>query len=187
MYIVHPTLQYGGIYTDIDNTPKKFNADTIAPEEDAFFQVESAGIPSQWFMAASPRHPIMFFAVERILINLLNLQDTGLLKIVWTTGPGAIKEAFNLFRRQTGDYLKAGLYVGTESRTVRLVGEQANEHEYVWRNSIKEKQEAYEAMDMKHLTRMGMTKGGETNLTCFEQLYRVEEKKNRLSPELNMW
>jgi mannosyltransferase OCH1-like enzyme len=32
--------EYGGIYTDIDNTPALFNADTITAEDDAFFVVE---------------------------------------------------------------------------------------------------------------------------------------------------
>jgi hypothetical protein len=168
--------EYGGIYTDIDNAPNKFNDTTIQPEDDAFFVIEVLGTPSQWFMALSPRHPMMYMTITAILKNILGIDDTGMLRVVWTTGPGAVMEAFWLFRRNYSREYDAGQYVGTEGRSIRLVGKKTNENEYVWRNNVEDKLDLYEKMNMTHLLRMDTRDPKKaTNLTCLEHLYRVEE------------
>jgi hypothetical protein len=167
--------EYGGIYTDIDNAPHKFNGTTIQPEDDAFFQIDISGYPSQWFMAVAPRHPMLYLTIEAILYNIAwNIKDTGNLKVIWTTGPGAVEQGFRLFSRYNKDDYPAGHYVGTEGRSARLVGDREDQDEYVWRNMIKDKEDLYEKMNMTHLVRMGMDDNG-TNLTCLEHLYRAEE------------
>jgi Glycosyltransferase sugar-binding region containing DXD motif len=69
---------YGGIYADLDAVPARFNLETsIESDDDALFVVEQYHLLSQWFMAVSPRHPVMFYAVHHSLANLLNAKDTG--------------------------------------------------------------------------------------------------------------
>jgi mannosyltransferase OCH1-like enzyme len=180
--------EYGGIYTDTDNAPHKFNGTTIQPEDDAFFVVEVMGIPSQWFMAISPRHPLIHMIIETILHNIAwTIKDTGQLKVVWTTGPGAIKEGFELFTRNHSRHKEAGHYIGTEGRSVRLVGRKENQDEYVWRNMIKNKEDLYEKMNMTHLTRMNINEKAATNLTCLEHLYRVEEERRGADESTLQW
>jgi mannosyltransferase OCH1-like enzyme len=172
--------EYGGIYTDTDNAPNKFNGTTIQPEDDGFFVVEVMGTPSQWFMAVSPRHPLMHMIIETILHNIAwTIKATGQLKVIWITGPGAVAEGFNLYTRDNSRQHEAGHYVGTEGRSVRLVGNKENQDEYVWRNMIKDKEDLYEKMNMvlTHLTRMNINKKAATKLTCLEHLYRVEEER----------
>jgi hypothetical protein len=180
--------EYGGIYTDIDNAPHKFNETTIKPEDDAFFVVEVLGTPSQWFMALSPRHPMMYMTIISIIRNILTIGDTGMLQVVWTTGPGAVMQGFALFARNTSHNYDAGHYIGTDGRSVRLVGEKTNEDEYVWRNMIKDKLDLYEKMNMTHLLRMGTRDAKKaTNLTCLEHLYRVEEERSGVHENTFQW
>lgn len=91
--------QYGGIYTDIDAAPgPKFeNATIINDDDDAWFVVERIGIPSQYFMAASPRHPFMHLLVTVTLRRLMEVQNVGLQYVPFVTGPGALKEAWMHF------------------------------------------------------------------------------------------
>jgi hypothetical protein len=70
--------EYGGIYADLDAVPARFDPETsIEANDDAFFVVEQYHLLSQWFMAVSPRHPLMFYAVHHSLANLLHAKDTG--------------------------------------------------------------------------------------------------------------
>jgi mannosyltransferase OCH1-like enzyme len=68
--------EYGGIYTDIDTAPNKYNATTILPEDDGFFVVEKVRTLNEWFMAISPRHPMMYMTMNSILNNLIAIDDT---------------------------------------------------------------------------------------------------------------
>ena len=55
--------EFGGVYTDIDNAPGPWfwneTGSVITNETDALFEQERDGFPSQYFFAASPRHPVM--------------------------------------------------------------------------------------------------------------------------------
>jgi mannosyltransferase OCH1-like enzyme len=85
--------EYGGIYTDMDNAPTGFNANTISPEDDAFFVVEGLGIPSQFFFAASPRHPLTYLLMQSMLHRLYDVTDVANQYVPVVTGPGALKMA----------------------------------------------------------------------------------------------
>jgi mannosyltransferase OCH1-like enzyme len=180
--------EYGGIFTDIDNAPNKFNGTTIQPEDDAFFVVEQLGTPSQWFMAISPRHPMMYMIMDSILNNLFGIGDTGTLQVVWTTGPGAVAQGMKLFLRDKSRHFSAGHYTGMDGRSVRLVGNSTNQHEHVWRNMIKDKIKLYEKMNMTHLLKMGTRDPKRaTNLTCLEHLYRLDEERNVVHQNSPQW
>lgn len=191
--------EYGGIYADIDTAPvpEKFNESTLTDDDDAFFVMELLGTPSQWFMAASPRHPMMYFTMQTIIRNVLmagNLKD---FKTVFTTGPGAVAWGFGHFvnwnrdivskREMTRDGVffggrtQAGFYVGAENRTVRIVGEKENESEYITRiipevrnNNFKNK--VYQKTGMTHLIAMNLT-SDEKGMSCLELLHHLEHEE----------
>jgi Glycosyltransferase sugar-binding region containing DXD motif len=91
--------QYGGIYTDMDAAPgPKFeNASVISDHDEAWFVVERIGIPSQYFMASTPQHPLMFLLVTVTLRRLLEVHNVGEQYVPYVTGPGALKEAWQHF------------------------------------------------------------------------------------------
>ena len=184
--------EYGGIYADMDSSPNKFNASTITPQVDAFFVIETLGTPSQWFMAASPRHPVMYIILQVILSGLTNLADVGDLPIVWITGPGAVNQGFNRFmgpqwREDTP--LTPGVYTGPVGRSVRLVGRKEDQNEYVFRNIYESssklgkpgqnydhaKHEIYQSMDMAHLTTFGnRDERNYRNESCLWRMWKAE-------------
>ena len=113
-------------------------------------------------MALSPRHPLMFYAVQQSLINLLEQIDTGQQNAAFVTGPHALHAAFQAFRKDAGimvDPAKPGFkpvwngtFYGTENRSITVVGIGENENEYVWRSYLRQrhKLKGYSAMGMKH-------------------------------------
>lgn len=154
--------QYGGVYADIDAIPASFQAaTTIQPEDDAFFVVEQYHLLSQWFMAASPKHPIMFYAVQQSLLGLLAAPDTGSVPAPMVTGPHALHAAFIQFRKDAGHAVdlaipgnkpvRAGLFVGSHNRTIRVAGDAAHQNEIVNRDALgRRKRREYESMGMRH-------------------------------------
>jgi len=95
--------EYGGIYTDMDNAPAKFHpSTTIQPDDDAFFVMEKSGILSQYFMAARPRHPLLYLLVQQMLSRLLSLHDVDYQIVSVVTGPGALRMAFCDFLKGQG-------------------------------------------------------------------------------------
>jgi len=108
--------KYGGTYTDIDNWPtnqmnesaiaqpyQSYNDDhnhtsTSAPS--AYFLIDPANRPSQWFMSIESHHPIMYLAMTQIIQNVFNMEDIRRPRTVFVTGPGAVKDAyFNFIAR----------------------------------------------------------------------------------------
>jgi len=59
--------EYGGIYSNMDSSPNKFNVDSIENEDDAFFPINELGMPAQYWFAASPRHAVMYFSAKHLL------------------------------------------------------------------------------------------------------------------------
>lgn len=190
--------EYGGIYADIDSSPNldKFNGTTIAPDDDAYFVIEVMGTASQWFMAASPRHPMMYFTLHEIMAKLMALEDVGNIPIVWTTGPGAVADGFRKFlgpnKGRWGKKPPAGVYVGPDGRTVTLVGSSNDENEYITRNIYESverlrspgknfnqaKHKAYESMEMAHLTTFGYrNQKNLRNESCAWRMWRAEMEK----------
>jgi len=87
--------KYGGVYSDIDNWPlASFNETTIRTDLSAFFFNDAYDRPSQWFMAAEPRHPIMHGSMHHIIKNLLNMKSLWRPRVVFITGPNAVKDGY---------------------------------------------------------------------------------------------
>ena len=94
--------EYGGLYLDIDATPALFNKMTITDQDDGFFVVEHSDLLSQYFMALSPRHPLMYYAIQQSLTNILHERDIGYINMPLATGPQALHEAFTNFMWDAG-------------------------------------------------------------------------------------
>jgi len=90
--------KYGGVYTDIDNWPTDaFDESTIRSDLSAFFFTDAYNRPSQWFMAAEPKHTIMYLSMKQIISNILNIRNLRRIKTVITTGPNAVKTGYKRF------------------------------------------------------------------------------------------
>jgi hypothetical protein len=93
---------YGGIYTDIDNSPTGFKGETIQAKDDSFFVVEGLGIMSQYFLAASFGHPLMAKMLETGVQRLKDINNVMVNNPAQTTGPGACKVGFIEFMAEGG-------------------------------------------------------------------------------------
>jgi mannosyltransferase OCH1-like enzyme len=178
--------EYGGIYTDIDNAPGRFwNSSTIQLDDDAFFVVEKVGVLSQFFMAASPKHPLMYLAVHTTLHRLLDLEHAGKQYIPQMTGPGALKVAFKYFMRtgkEDHDYgrVRKGKYVGVGGRSVTVAGSKVTSWQIVNRGSVSgnAKIGGYKKMGMRHFSDIAKKKFNES---CFVHLYNLEYQTTELN------
>jgi len=172
---------YGGVYADIDAVPAKFNTSLLATT-DALFVVEQYHLLSQWFMAVSPRHPLMYYAVQISLLNLLDADDTGRIAAPMTTGPHALHTAYRMFRKDAGDLVEsaapghqpvgAGYFSGTHNRTVIVLGSAAQENEYVSRDVLGSlKSNEYQKMGMRHFQDDKKHPSGKSCLLSIYQSY----------------
>jgi len=133
----------------MDNAPNTLFLPSLTPEMDAYFVQEGGGWLSQYFFAASPRHPIMFLAVHDVLNQMANLLDVGNFYVPVVSGPGATKRAFLHFMdlnatnadAVAGAYSKpdAGHYVSTyyPNHSVDVVGSRQTGNNYVIRDSVR--------------------------------------------------
>jgi hypothetical protein len=179
--------QYGGVYADIDSAPHTFTGDTISASDDGFFVVEQYHILSQYFMAMSPRHPLMYYAIHKALLNLLLVPDTGQLNAAHVTGPHALHAAYIEFRKDAGVHVDPtgigfkpvwkGYFPGTENRSITVVGVGENENEYVWRSIVKkgDKKKEYAAMGMTHFNEY-TRKDKSSKTTCLSAIRRALQR-----------
>jgi hypothetical protein len=156
--------KYGGLYADLDSVPtSNFTGDTIRPEDDSFFVIEHYNLLSQYFMATSPKHPLMFYSIQKSLFNLLAADDTGKFNAALETGPHALHMAFRVFMKDVGVIVSdaryrskpvmAGLFFGTNNRSARAVGLGGKfSNQYVIREQIGRRQKVkdYKKMGMTH-------------------------------------
>ena len=150
------------------------------------------GSPSQWFMAASPRHPMIYFCVLHLMDKVMDEKDLGNFRVVFTTGPGAVNAAFVTFMRSDAYSFKApaGRYVGIGNRSVTIVGKRTNQDMYITRviaplKGNFGKHMIYQKTNMTHLTQAGGTvyKPKKTNESCRSRLYSSASQSNELMLE----
>lgn len=90
---------YGGVIPDINSYPENFNSATIEANDDGFFLLDpETNMLSTSLMAVSPRHPLMYYAIQHSLGNILRVEDVGSIDSSVTTGPGALEQAFISFK-----------------------------------------------------------------------------------------
>lgn len=180
---------YGGIYADFDSSPnfKEFSpSTTISPSDDGFFVVEQYHILSQWFMAVSPRHPLMYYAIQHSLLNLMQAEDTIRIGAHVKTGPHALHRAYIDFRKDAGVIVDklgtgskpvwSGTFAGTNNRSVTVVGKGENENQYITRLAINPsiRKRDYRKMGMVHFSKYTSSSTRTTskisNVTCYEKM-----------------
>jgi len=175
----HQGRKHGGLYADLDSVPKNFTGDTIQPEDDSLFVVEFYHLLSQYFMSSSPKHPLMYYTIQRSLLKLLEADDTGHFDAALKTGPHALHAGFTQFMKDADvlialagrNPIKAGFYVGTSNRSVTAIGlggKQSNE--FVIREEINrvDKVNDYKKMNMTHNQE---DKNRASGHSCFSALY----------------
>ncbi len=146
--------EYGGIYTDLDNAPGPglLNGTIITDDVDSFFEQEVSGHPSQYFMAASPHHPVMYFMVTTAIERLLGVISVSDQYVPIVTGPEAAKKA--VVKAFGKAYPQRGHYVGVYNRTMTVVGsrELARSGMYLKRDTFggEDKGNEYGLMNMTH-------------------------------------
>jgi hypothetical protein len=180
---------YGGIYSDIDNSPRKFKGSTISPDDDSFFVVEQLGIMSQFFLASSPKHPLMIHALNYGIQKLQKSINVMVNNPATKTGPGAIKHGFIRFQGavgiDTGGYIPAGIYEGAEEpsserRYCTVLGTKSKAKEYIDRYGLsnKKKHEYFQAANMSsylHLVKK-FPKAG--RISCKKHIKRQQIANN---------
>ena len=182
----------GGVFADLDTTPHSFDNRTITHDDDAYFVVEHYGLLSQYFMAASPRHPLMFLAIQNALQRILSATDVGGVPSHSLTGPWTLHAAFRNFLGHTqhgndviplrkghgaGGVL-AGRYQNSANRSVTVQGERGERSDdIIYRESIdhSSKVTEYATMGMKHYRHTKATKKN-----CIQTLYEEQTKTDML-------
>lgn len=172
---------YGGLYADLDSVPNKLSPNSIRPSDDAFFVVEQYHLLSQYFMATSPRHPLMWYAFQQALANLWMAPDTGSINAAFITGPHSLHAAFVFFRKDVGVAIepakpgfkpvRSGHFLGTWNRSVTVIGVGENQNEYVDRDVIRLKRREYSRLGMRHFQDDVKRASGESCLRGILSLY----------------
>ena len=167
---------YGGVYTDVDDTPVGFNENTIQPDDDSWFPIEGLGIVAQFFFASSPGHPVMKYAIDFGIQNLRNIVNVMRNNPARNTGPGALKNAFILLMNGTSNgYIDAGLFEGILSpRNMTVVGSKSNSAEYVNRQGLNagDKAAYYKALGIEHFHQTSRYPG-RGQISCMEHIRRT--------------
>jgi Glycosyltransferase sugar-binding region containing DXD motif len=171
--------RYGGIYADMDSAPgdlffREDNTTTIiSSKDDGFFVVERIGVLSQYFIATSPRHPLMFIAVQQVFSRLLETDSIGDQYVPFVTGPGALKNAYIRFMgRTSGGKVTQGIHTSPTNRSITVVGNQRDSDRYIRRESMRpiHKKRGYQLMGMTHFSRAG---DSTFNTSCYLHLYHM--------------
>ncbi|GKY90366.1 hypothetical protein MPSEU_000010600 [Mayamaea pseudoterrestris] len=176
--------EYGGIYTDMDNAANAFNASsTITDDDEAFFVIEGGRFLSQFFMAARPKHPLIYLLIQHTLSRLLTLNEVDLAYAPFVTGPGALKNAFVHYMGSQGPnepnnarhYTRyhnpdqEGVYYGViGNSSVTVKGSPGNHSLYIQRDGIAGKFGQYATMNMTHFSQMGATGNQDS---CVNRIY----------------
>jgi len=180
---------YGGIYVDLDSLPNEFYSEndssvTIDPDDQGFFVVDHYHYLSQYFIAVSPRHVLMYYTIQAALSNILLARDTGNINPARTTGPTALHSGLKSFCRDGGVDLPTaltnsqnqkqlgpvseGVYSGGSGSSIRVVGKEDNQ--VVHREGLGrgEKNLVYHKMGMQHYSKTRHS----TNTSCLVLLYQ---------------
>ena len=148
-------------------------------DDEAWFVVEELGIVSQWFMAAEPRHPLIYLSVLILLERLLEVMNIREQYVPLVTGPGTLKVSLMKFlKRDEEQQVTAGTHVGMGNKTVTVVGRMGHAKDYVIRGSISRvhKREGYAAMGMAHFSSKKQSNHAPSD-SCYEFLHRVAKEQ----------
>lgn len=130
----------------------------------------------------------MFHTIHAVLHKVLDEMDTGSIQAPQVTGPHALNRGFQFFMMDKGVKVKppgagkkpakAGLWVGTDNRSITVAGVGENENEYVIRESIRrpDKIREYKAMGMSHFMHDGAVKSDKSCVRTLWDAYYSKEQ-----------
>ena len=176
---------YGGIYVDI-NMVRTLNlsADTITFEDDGFFLLDQENqLLSSKFMAVSPRHPLMYYALRKALNLSSRADNLSSVMSARNLEVSALKEAlFDFYWKKEckaqDDHTKSKscvvdwkpkLYKGVDERTIRVAGDFEGYVGRVFKYDIGKGHE-YTKMGMS-----GTTSSDHWNSSCFRDVLQESE------------
>ncbi|CAB9519602.1 glycosyltransferase [Seminavis robusta] len=190
---------YGGVYADIDTQPTKVfissnNNDNkgtaIQDSDDGWFVVEQFHILSQYVMAVSPRHPLVYYAIQHATNKIMVQEDTKQINAALVTGPHALHRAFQDFCKDAGIRMdpqgvgfkpvKAGIWQGTNGRSITVVGRGELEGEYITREmmSLHLKKKQYAKMGMSSFREDKMQSSGQSCMAALFQYHHHHHHHN---------
>ena len=124
----------------------------------------------------------MFYTIQHVLSSLLQSKDTGMILAPQVTGPWALHRGFQAFCWDAGVRVpnnvpgekpaRAGVWVGTDQRSITVRGIGEDENEYVHREFMRRraKVKEYEAMGMTHFN----NDVAKSNRSCMQTLWREQ-------------
>ena len=124
---------YGGIFADLNSYPNQFNLSTLKEDDDGLFLLgDKPGILTTVVMAVSPRHPVMYYAVQRSLSNIVRMHQNATYDPGTLVGEFVLNQAVEDFLRHSGTHhifrkdkkvgLSEGLLWGVHDRSLRIAG-----------------------------------------------------------------
>jgi hypothetical protein len=177
--------EYGGIYSDLETIPNTYSStgwtpESIHPQDDAYFVVEYYDSLSQFWMAVTPRHPLIYYSIQSAISNVLQAENIFIMDASLTTGPFAVLEGYHHFRKDAGILaykpVRAGYYVGTQNRSIRIEGYSRKQSDKILRREAihrNEKRQMYGSMNMTHFLQ-DLNQRRRRHLppkSCFEEIY----------------
>jgi hypothetical protein len=136
---------FGGLYVDLGLLPMKFTPSTIKDDDDGLFVIDSdTGMLSTNLMAVSPHHPIMYYAIQHLIFNVMMMgssdspssseNDNDNDNNNSISGSFVLNQAFHTFQQQQQQgqgqkqdqediisLLSPGVFHGAMNRTIRVV------------------------------------------------------------------
>jgi len=146
---------YGGFYSDMDVAPgPELTEAAVQPNDSGFSLSDAWNRLSQWMFALEAHHPISYFTMREIFKRLLEMEDVSVARLVFLTGPEALKSGYSSFMKQGTEPHKhifdAGVHTG-------MLGKQFRKLEYKYVTSNKQEMVPYP----RNATNATMIKRGE--------------------------
>jgi hypothetical protein len=106
---------------------------------------------------------LIYYTIHSVLAELLDAQDVGYILAPLVTGP------------------QAGLWVGSNNRTITVVGKGEDENEYVIREAIRRerKMAEYASMGMKHFS----AENEIGQKSCLRTMWDAQQRSHETMPK----
>jgi hypothetical protein len=170
--------EFGGLYIHLGlSAGPSFDTSTILDSYDGFFFIDPQTKElSTKVMAVSPRHPLMYFAIQQIIDYVLSSNDIN----DKFTGASALNRAFRDFGESTsysqeqgerGFGIVTGHYVGVLDRSIHIIDYLGGDQNLLYATFHNKVATAVELEEMG-----AMPFDGESSTSCLEKLYENSHK-----------
>jgi hypothetical protein len=123
--------RYGGFYTDFDmGVGSAMDESVVDANDTALFLSDPWMWPTQYVFAMEPKHPVAYFTMLNIFKGLMALKDVSMVKLVFLTGPDALK--FGYWRALDPKYetckktFTVGYHTGRYGKRIQKLGSGPN-------------------------------------------------------------